>query len=72
MVENICKWCGHQGINLQNIQTAYTAQYQNKQPNQKWAEGLTIHFSKKTYVSPKGTWKDAQHSQLLKKWKSKL
>ena len=27
MGENICKWCDQQGINLQNIQTAYTAQY---------------------------------------------
>ena len=35
-LENICKWCNQQGINFQNIQTAYTAPYQkNKQPNQK-------------------------------------
>ena len=34
--ENICKQCNQQGINLQNIQIAYTAQYQKKkQPNQK-------------------------------------
>ena len=34
--ENICKWSDWQGINLQNIQTAYAAQYENKnQPNQK-------------------------------------
>ena len=34
--ENICKWCNQQGITLQNIQTAYAAQYQqNKQSNQK-------------------------------------
>ena len=36
MGENICKQCYRQGINLQNIQTAHTAQYQkNKQPNWK-------------------------------------
>ena len=45
--ENICKQCNWQGINLQNIQTVHTAQYQkNKQPNQKWAEDLNWHFSK--------------------------
>ena len=36
MGENICKQSNQQGINLQNMQTAHTAQYQkNKQPNQK-------------------------------------
>ena len=36
-----------EGFNLQNIQTAYTAQYQeNKQPNKKWAEDLNRHFSR--------------------------
>ena len=36
MEENICKQCDRQEINFQNIQTAYTTQYQkNKQPNQK-------------------------------------
>jgi len=47
--ENICKQCDRQGIiNLRNIQTAHTAQYQkNKQPNfKKWAEDLNRHFSK--------------------------
>ena len=34
--ENICKWIDWQGINLQNMQTAHAAQYQNnKQPNKK-------------------------------------
>ena len=36
MGENICKWNNQHGINLQNIQTAYAAQYlKNKQTNQK-------------------------------------
>ena len=46
MGENICKRCGQQGINLQNIQIAHTTQYQkNKQPNQE-IEDLNRHFSK--------------------------
>ena len=33
MGENIWKWCDWQGVNIQNIQTAHTTQYQiNKQP----------------------------------------
>ena len=36
MGENICKRSNQQGINLQNIQIAHAAQYQNnKKPNQK-------------------------------------
>ena len=36
MGESICKQRNQPGINLQNIQTAHTAQYQaNKKPNQK-------------------------------------
>ena len=36
-----------EGFNLQNTQTAYTAQYQeNKQSNKKWAEDLNRHFSR--------------------------
>ena len=31
MGENICKWSNWQGINLQNIQTAHAAQYQENQ-----------------------------------------
>ena len=36
MTENICKRCDQKGISLQNLQTPYTAQYQeNEQPHKK-------------------------------------
>ena len=36
MGENTYKWCDQHAINLQNIQTAHTAQYwKTKQPNPK-------------------------------------
>ena len=46
--ENICKQSNQQRINLQNIQTAYTAQYK-KNPIKKRVKNLNKHFFKKTY-----------------------
>ena len=44
--KNICEWCNWHGPNLQNIQTAYTAQQQKYNPIKKRAEDLTKRFSK--------------------------
>ena len=65
MGENTCKWNNWKGINFQNIQTAYAAQYtkkENKNPIQskKWID-LNRHFSKETYKWLTNTWKDTQH-----------
>ena len=47
MGENICKWRNWQGIDLQNMQTAYAAQCQKKtnNPIKKLAENLNRHHS---------------------------
>ena len=46
MGENICKGCYRQGLNLQNIQTAYTIQQQKDNPIEKLSEDLNRQFSK--------------------------
>ena len=38
MGEIICEQSNQQGINLQNIQRAHTAQYQKNNPIKKWAK----------------------------------
>ena len=62
MGENLWEWSNWQGINLQNIQTAYAVKGQDsKQPSQKkWVGDLNRHFYKEDRC-PTGTWKDAQH-----------
>ena len=56
--ESICKWYDQQGVNIQNIQTAHTTQYQKKKNGQKtWVDV----FPKTKYRWLTGTWKDTQH-----------
>ena len=43
--ENICKWCDWQGVNIQNIQSAPTTQYQKN--SKKKIEDMNTHFPRK-------------------------
>ena len=45
----------NQGLNLQNIQTAHTAQKQKNKPNKKMGRRSKDTSLKKTYRWPKGT-----------------
>ena len=51
MGENNSKWNNWQRINLQNIQAAYTTQYQkNKQPSQKVGKSPKPTFLQRKYT----------------------
>ena len=56
MGENICKQNNPQGINLQTIQIAHSAQKKNFE---KWSDLIDISL-KKTYRWPKNILKNAQ------------
>ena len=74
MGENNSKWNNWQRINFQNIQAAYTSQYQKKQttPSKSEEKTKTDISPKRTYRWLTNTWKDAQHLSLLEKCRSKL
>ena len=61
MGENTCKQCNPQGVNIQNIQTAHTTQYQkNKQPNQKMGRR-----PKQTFLQRRHTNGQKTHEKML-------
>ena len=62
MGKTSCKWCNHQGLNLQNKLTTHTTeQQQNKETNWKMGRRPKDISPKKIYWWPVGIWKDIQY-----------
>ena len=73
MGENICKWCYWQRLHLWSIKQPIQLNNNNNKTQSKNGQKILTDISqKKTCRWPTGTWKDAQHHQLLERCKSKL
>ena len=67
MGENICKQCYRQGINFQNIQTAYTAQYHPSQKRRLNIANYERNANKNYNEVSSATSQDGQHQKHLEK-----
>ena len=74
MEEDLCQRCDKQGINFQNIQTAYTSQHQKKtkQPNRKTGRRPKQIFLQRIHTYGQQTYEKMLNIKLLlEKCKSK-
>ena len=71
MGENICKSCGWQGINFQNLQFLLSISKKQTTQSQKWAEELNRHFSKEVIQMAKRHMKRCSTSLITREMQIK-